>query len=104
MNVFGEYNIKINEPKSTDLKFNSPFELFKNLYSNYTSTFLLESMESDSGLARFSVLGFKPSAILRAKDNILEIETDGQKQEIEVKNPFDENQKTNLPIKWKKRI
>ena len=93
MNVFGEYNIKINEPKSMDLKFDSPFELFKNLYSNYSSTFLLESMESDSGLARFSVLGFKPSAILRAKGNILEIEKDGQIDEIEIENPFDEIRK-----------
>ena len=67
MNVFGEYNIKINEPKSTDLQFNSPFELFKNLYSNYSSTFLLESMESDSGLARFSVLGFKPISNSKGK-------------------------------------
>ena len=102
MNVFGEYNIKINEPKSTDLQFNSPFELFKNLYSNYSSTFLLESMESDSGLARFSVLGFKPSAILRAKGNVLEIETDGQKQEIEVENPFDEIRKLTSQANGKK--
>ncbi len=93
MNVFGEYNIKINEPKSMDLNFDSPFELFKNLYSNYSSTFLLESMESDSGLARFSVLGFKPSAILRARGNILEIEKDGQIDEIEIGNPFDEIRK-----------
>ncbi len=93
MNVFGEYNIKINEPKTTDLKFDAPFELFKNLYSNYSSTFLLESMESDSGLARYSVLGFKPAAIIRAKGNILEIEQDGEKEEIEIKNPFDEIRK-----------
>ncbi len=102
MNVFGEYNIKINEPKSTDLKFNSPFELFKNLYSNYSSTFLLESMESDSGLARFSVLGFKPAAIIRAKDNLLEIEMDGQKNEIEVENPFDEIRKLTSHANGKK--
>ncbi len=102
MNVFGEYNIKLNDPKSTDLKFNSPFELFKNLYSNYSSTFLLESMESDSGLARFSVLGFKPVAILRAKGNLLEIERDGQKEEIEVRNPFDEIRKLTSHTSGKK--
>ena len=50
-------------------------------------------MESDSGLARFSVLGFKPSAILRARGNILEIEKDGQIEEIEIENPFDEIRK-----------
>ena len=102
MNVFGEYNIKLKEPKSMDLNFDSPFELFKNLYSNYSSTFLLESMESDSGLARFSVLGFKPTAILRAKDNLLEIEKDGQKEEIEVKNPFDEIRKLTSSASGKK--
>ena len=102
MNVFGEYNIKLKEPKSMDLNFDSPFELFKNLYSNYSSTFLLESMESDSGLARFSVLGFKPTAIIRAKDNLLEIEKDGQKEEIEVKNPFDEIRKLTSSASGKK--
>ncbi len=102
MNVFGEYNIKLNDPKSTDLKINSPFELFKNLYSNYSSTFLLESMESDSGLARFSVLGFKPAAILRAKNNLLEIERDGEKEEIEVRNPFDEIRKLTSHTSGKK--
>ena len=102
MNVFGEYNIKLNEPKSIDLNFDSPFELFKNLYANYSSTFLLESMESDSGLARFSVLGFEPEAIIRAKDNLLEIEKDGQKEEIEVKNPFDEIRKLTSTASGKK--
>jgi len=85
-----------------DLNSNSPFELFKNLYSNYSSSFLLESMESDSGLARFSVLGFKPTAILRARDNILEIDIDGQIEEIEVKNPFDEIRKITSSYNGKK--
>ena len=100
MNVFGEYNfdeigIKINEPKTIDVDFDSPFELFKGIYSNYSSAFLLESMESDSGLARYSVLGFNPVATFRSKGNLLEIEHDGKKEEIEVKNPFDEIKKIN---------
>jgi anthranilate synthase component 1 len=102
VNVFGEYGIKLNEPKSMDLNFDSPFKLFKSLYSNYSSTFLLESMESDSGLARFSVLGFKPAAILRARENILEIEIEGQKEEIDVKNPFDEIRKLTSTASGKK--
>ncbi|AEG17628.1 anthranilate synthase component I [Methanobacterium paludis] len=93
MNVFGDYNLKIGEPRTTDLNFDSPFELFKRIYSNYPDAFLLESMESDSGLARFSVLGFKPVATLKAYQNVLEIEKDGEKQEIEIKNPFDEIRK-----------
>jgi len=93
VNVFGDFNIRINEPKSIKLNFDSPFELFKKIYNNYPHAFLLESMESDSGMARFSVLGFKPVATLKAQDNILEIEKDGDKQEIDVENPFDEIKK-----------
>lgn len=102
MNVFGDYNIKLNEPESTDLNFDSPFELFKSIYANYSSTFLLESMESDSGLARFSVIGFKPEAIIRAKDNVLEIEKHGQIEEFDVKNPFDEIRKITSTSSGKK--
>ena len=107
MNVFGEYNfdeigIKINEPKTIDVDFDSPFELFKGIYSNYSSAFLLESMESDSGLARYSVLGFNPVATFRAKGNLLEIEHEGKKEEIEVKNPFDEIKKINSKNTGKK--
>lgn len=94
MNVFGD--IKLKEPKTIELNFDSPFDLFKNIYRNYDSAFLLESMESDSGLARFSVLGFKPAAVLKARGNILEIEKDGIKEEIETKNPFNEIKKLKI--------
>jgi len=91
VNVFGD--IKLNEPVSIELDFDSPFELFKNIYKNYDSAFLLESMESDSGLARLSVLGFKPAAILRAYGNILMVEKNGVQEEIETENPFEELKK-----------
>ncbi|MGB9937266.1 MAG: anthranilate synthase component I [Methanobacterium sp.] len=94
MNVFGD--IKLKEPKIIQLDFDCPFELFKNIYRNYKSAFLLESMESDSGLARFSVIGFKPSAILRARGNILEIEKDGISEIIETENPFKQIKKLNF--------
>ena len=103
MNVFGD-EIKLNEPKSTELDFDSPFELFKKIYSTNQDAFLLESMESDSGLARFSVLGFKPMAILRAKGNVIEIEKEDRKEEIEVKNPFDEIRKLTSSVSGKKRF
>ena len=93
MNVFGDFKIRINEPKSTELNFDSPFELFKKIYNNYPHAFLLESMESDNGMARFSVLGFKPVATLKAQGNMLEVVKDGEKQEINVENPFDEIKK-----------
>jgi anthranilate synthase component I len=93
VNVFGEMKIKIDEPKTTKLDFKYPFEVFKGIYNNFSDVFLLESMESDSGLARFSVLGFKPIATLKAYDNVLLIEKNGEKEEIEVENPFHEIKK-----------
>ncbi|MEN4030141.1 MAG: anthranilate synthase component I, partial [Methanobacterium sp.] len=94
MNVFGDIELK--KPQSMRLDFDSPFELFKNIYRNYESAYLLESMESDSGLSRFSVLGFKPAAILKARGNILEIEKNGVKELIETNNPFDEIKKLKI--------
>jgi len=91
VNVFG--NIKLKKPQSIEIDFDSPFELFKNIYRNSESAFLLESMESDSGLSRLSVLGFKPVAILKAKYNVLIMEKEGMKEEIETENPFDEIKK-----------
>ncbi|MCE5214809.1 MAG: anthranilate synthase component I [Methanobacterium sp.] len=91
MNVFGELEIK--EIKTTNLDFKSPFELFKNIYQNHPYAFLLESMESDSGMARFSVLGFEPAAKIKAYGNVLEIEKNGEKNEFDVENPFDEIKK-----------
>ena len=102
MNVFGEFKIKINEPKTTKLNFDAPFELFKKIYNNYPYAFLLESMESDSGMARFSVLGFKPVVTLKAHVNVLEIEKDGEKEEIDVENPFDEIKKVTSSSNGKK--
>ena len=88
VNVFGEYNLKNKEARRTKLNFDAPFELFKKIYSKYPSSFLLESMESDSGLARYSVLGFDPAATLKAHNGILEIKKDNTTEEIETPNPF----------------
>ena len=90
VNVFGDYQLKNKEVQKTELNFDSPFDLFKKIYSNYPSSFLLESMESDSGLARYSVLGFKPAATLKAHNGILEIKKEDEIIEIETPNPFDE--------------
>jgi len=102
VNVFGEFKIKIKESKVTKLNFDSPFELFKKIYNNYSHAFLLESMESDSGMARFSVLGFKPVATLKAYGNVLEIEKDGEKEVFDVRNPFDEIKKITSSSNGKK--
>lgn len=90
VNAFGEYDLKNKEVKKTKLDFDAPFELFKKIYSKYPSSFLLESMESDSGLARYSVLGFKPTAVLKAQNGILEIKNENETVEIETPNPFNE--------------
>lgn len=102
MNVFGEFKMKIGEPQVTKLSFDSPFELFKKIYHHHPQAFLLESMESDSGLARFSVLGFKPTATLKACGNVLEIENNGEIEKLEVKNPFDEIKKMTSSSNGKK--
>ncbi|WP_321423373.1 anthranilate synthase component I [uncultured Methanobacterium sp.] len=90
VNVFGEYNLKNKVAERTKLDFNAPFELFQKIYSKYPSSFLLESMESDSGLARYSVLGFNPVATLKAHNGILEIKKEDVTEEIETLNPFNE--------------
>ncbi|MGN0093398.1 MAG: anthranilate synthase component I [Methanobrevibacter sp.] len=66
----------------------SPFVLFKNLYYNYNDAFLLESMETDSGLARFSIVGFNPIAKIKAHDNLVTVTTDYEVVEYECENPF----------------
>jgi len=86
VNVFGD--IKLKPLETTILDYDAPFELFKNIYFNYPSAFLLESMESDSGLARYSVLGFEPTLNLQARDNVLKIEKEGSIEEIDTPNPF----------------
>ena len=53
-------------------------------------------------MARFSVLGFKSVATLKAQGNILEIEKDGDKHQIDIENPFDEIKKIISSIMEKK--
>jgi len=91
VNDFGRFNLKRAPNHQTRIRLT--IELFKNIYQNNTHAFLLESMESDSGMARFSVLGFQPSAIIKAHDNVLEIERNGTKEGYYVENPFDEIKK-----------
>lgn len=88
MNVFGD--IKLNALKRIPLDFKDPFELFKKIYSKYSNTFLLESMESDSGLSRYSFLGFDPFLTLTARDDFLEVAKKDSTQEIDTENPFNE--------------
>ncbi len=88
MNVFGNIKRIIKKPKTYEIDIDSPFKLFKNLYYNYKDTFLLESMESDSGLARYSIIGFNPIAKIMAQDNKVTITTDTETIEYESENPL----------------
>lgn len=70
------------------MNLDNPFKLFKNLYYNYKDVFLLESMESDKGFARFSIIGFNPIAKILAQDNTVTITTDTETVNYNSKNPL----------------
>ncbi|WP_455644991.1 anthranilate synthase component I family protein [Methanosphaera sp.] len=88
MNVFGDLKKLINKPQTKPIEIDNPVKLFKNLYYNYKDTFLLESMESDSGLARYSIIGFNPVAKIKAHDHKVTITTDTETVEYEAENPL----------------
>lgn len=88
MNVFGDLKKLIKKPTTKKIKIDNPVKLFKNLYYNYKDTFLLESMESDSGLARYSIIGFNPVAKIKAHDHNVTITTDTYTFEYTSDNPL----------------
>ncbi len=88
MNVFGDLKKLIKKPKTQPIDIDDPFRLFKNLYYNYKDAFLLESMENDTGLARFSIIGFNPVAKIKAHDYKLTIRTDEKTYEFDSENPL----------------
>lgn len=88
MNVFGNLKKLIKKPTTKKIDIDNPFKLFKNLYYNYNDAFLLESMESDNGLARYSIVGFNPVAKIKAHDHHVTITTDTETIEYEAENPL----------------
>lgn len=88
VNVFGIINLE--KPRKEKLEFREPFEVFKSIYSEYESSFLLESMESDTGLARYSFIGFEPEMIIRAREGVIEIDDGDSREEFDSKNPFED--------------
>ncbi|HIJ14861.1 MAG TPA: anthranilate synthase component I [Methanosphaera sp.] len=88
MSVFGNLKQKIKKPKPKEIEIDNPFKLFKNLYYNYNDVFLLESMESDNGLSRYSIIGFNPIAKILAHDNEVKIITDTKTTSYHSENPF----------------
>ncbi|PAV07063.1 anthranilate synthase component I family protein [Methanosphaera cuniculi] len=88
MNIFGELKKQIQKPKTKKINIQDPFKLFKNLYYNYKDTFLLESMEKDNNLSRYSIIGFNPIAKIKAHNHKITITTDEKTIEYETENPF----------------
>lgn len=88
MNVFGDLKKLIKKPTTKKIEIDNPVKLFKNLYYNYKDTFLLESTESDSGLARYSIIGFNPVAKIKAHDHNVTITTDTYTFEYTSDNPL----------------
>ena len=88
MNVFGNLKKLIKTPITKKIEIDNPFKLFKNLYYNYNDCFLLESMESDSGLARYSIIGFNPVAKIKAEDHKVTITTYTDTVTYESENPL----------------
>lgn len=88
MNVFGDLKKLIKKPTTKKIEIDNPVKLFKNLYYNYKDTFLLESMESDGGLARYSIIGFNPVAKIKAHDHNVTITTDTYTFEYTSDNPL----------------
>ena len=88
MNAFGNLKKLIKKPTTKKIEIDNSVKLFKNLYYNYKDTFLLESMESDSGLARYSIIGFNPVAKIKAHDHNVTITTDTYTFEYTSDNPL----------------
>lgn len=88
MNVFGKIKKIIKKPQTMNININNPYKLFKNLYYNYKDTFLLESMESDNGLSRYSIIGFNPIAKIMAHNNKITITTDTDTIDYKTENPI----------------
>lgn len=70
--------------KKLNLKGNNFFELFKKIDQKFSRCFLLESLGIESYNSRYSILGFDPQSIVRAKDNILYID----QKEYRSNNPY----------------
>ncbi len=59
----------------------TPVSIYLALGSKTSHSFLLESVEPDERIGRFSFVGTKPLIIIKAKDDIVEIESGGMKEQ-----------------------
>lgn len=87
-NVFGKLEKSIKKPKIKKIDINNPIKLFKNLYYNYSDSFILESMENDKSLSRYVFIGFNPIAKIKARNNNVIITMDNEIIKYETENPL----------------
>ena len=58
----------------------TPVSIYLTLRSNTSHSFLLESVEPDERIGRFSFVGMEPLLVIKAKGDVVEIESDGKKE------------------------
>jgi anthranilate synthase component 1 len=88
VNVFGNIKKLIKNIKSEKIEVKEATELFKLLYEEYDNIFLLESMENDNKLSRYSIVGFEPIATIKAHDNNVTVKFKGTTINYHSTNPF----------------
>jgi len=59
----------------------TPVSIYLTLRSKTSHSFLLESVEPDERIGRFSFVGTEPILTIKAKNDIVEIESDGKKEQ-----------------------
>ena len=59
----------------------TPVSIYLTLCSKTSHSFLLESVEPDERIGRFSFVGTDPLLVIKAKGDVVEIESDGKKEQ-----------------------
>lgn len=94
---FGFSKKKINTDKN-------PFEIFKQIYTNYENVFILESLTGPKELSEFSVIGFDPEFTVKCDKGKFQIYRKGKIiSEKKVKDPLAELRRI-LPIVNDKKL
>ena len=66
----------------------TPISVYLKVAGNQAYSFLLESAENGRKLGRYSFIGLDPLKIIRLRNLVAEIETDGQKRVMKFENPM----------------
>ncbi|NQT75737.1 MAG: anthranilate synthase component I, partial [Candidatus Omnitrophica bacterium] len=66
----------------------TPVSAFLKVKNDFS--YLLESVEGEEKIARFSFIGIKPSIIFKSKDNLIELVRNGKKRTFRTDSPLKE--------------